>query len=66
MRMSPSFMGAARRLGIDYLYVDKTERSAYPAVAKFDRYPVYFTPVFKNAEAAVYALRPMATMSEAR
>ena len=47
---------AARRLGIDYLYVDATERGAYPAVAKFDQYPRYFTPVFKNGEAAVYSV----------
>ena len=56
----------ARSLGIDYLYVDSTERAAYPAVAKFDRSPAYFTPVYRNAEAAVYALRPTATLSEAR
>ena len=56
----------ARSLGIDYLYVDATERAAYPAVAKFDRSPAYFTPVFKNAEAVVYALRPTAAMSEAQ
>jgi hypothetical protein len=54
----------ARSLGIDYLYVDATERAAYPAVAKFDHYPAYFTPVFRNAEAAVYALQPTAAMSE--
>jgi hypothetical protein len=56
----------AKRLGIDYLYVDATERAAYPAVEKFDRYPAYFTPVFKNAEAAVYAVRPTAAVSEVR
>jgi hypothetical protein len=48
----------AKALGIDYLYVDRTERSAYPAVGKFDTSPDYFSPVFRNAEAAVYALRP--------
>jgi hypothetical protein len=47
----------AKSLGIDYLYVDATERGAYPAVAKFDHYPAYFTPAFRNAEASVYALR---------
>src|SRR5262249_30276685 len=46
----------ARSLGVDYLYVDATERSAYPAVAKFDASPGYFTPVFKNGDAAVYAV----------
>jgi hypothetical protein len=47
----------AKSLGIDYLYVDATERAAYPAVAKFDHAPLYFTPTFRNAEASVYALR---------
>ena len=48
----------ARNLGIDYLYVDATERSAYPAVSKFDSSPEYFSPAFRNAEAVVYAVRP--------
>ncbi len=49
----------ARSLGIDYLYVDVIERTAYPAgVAKFDAHPDLFTSAFKNAEAAVYAVRP--------
>jgi hypothetical protein len=47
-----------KNLGIDYLYVDATERSAYPGVSKFDANPDLFALVFKNAEAAVYALRP--------
>ena len=47
----------AKALGIDYLYADDTERMAYPAVSKFDAHPEYFSPVFRNAEAAVYALR---------
>jgi len=48
----------AKGLGIDYLYVDKVERAAYPAVNKFDLNPEYFSPVFRNAEVVVYALRP--------
>jgi hypothetical protein len=48
----------ARALGIDYLYVDDTERTAYPQVSKFDGAPDLFAPVFRNAEAVVYALRP--------
>ena len=48
----------AKDLGIDYLYVDATERAAYPAVRKFDAHPELFSPVFRNAEASVYALRP--------
>jgi hypothetical protein len=48
----------AKALGIDYLYVDDTERAAYPQVTKFDSRPELFAPVFRNAEAVVYALRP--------
>lgn len=48
----------AKNLGIDYLYVDATERAAYPGVGKFDANPDLFAPVFKNAEAVVFALRP--------
>lgn len=48
----------ARALGIDYLYVDRTERNAYPRVDKFDARPDLFERVFSNAEASVYALRP--------
>lgn len=48
----------AKALGIDYLYVDRIERAAYTAVSKFDDHSEYFSPVFRNAEAAVYALRP--------
>lgn len=48
----------ARALGIDYLYVDQEERSAYAGVRKFDTATEYFSPVFRNAEASVYALRP--------
>lgn len=47
----------ARQLGIDYVYVDATERAAYPAVAKFDAHPELFGVVFKNAEVSVYAVR---------
>ena len=48
----------ARALGIDYLYADSLERSAYPAVQKFDTNPGLFTPVFRNHEVTVYAVRP--------
>ncbi len=44
-------------LGIDYLYVDRTERAAYPNVAKFDAHPEFFERVFRNGEASVYAVR---------
>ena len=39
----------ARNIGIDYLYVDRIERAAYPNVAKFDAHPEFFDPVFRNA-----------------
>jgi hypothetical protein len=48
----------AKALGIEYLYVDDTERTVYPQVIKFDHAPEFFTRVFQNREAAVYALRP--------
>jgi hypothetical protein len=47
----------ARQLSIDYLYVGAAERRAYPAVAKFDMHPEYFTPVFTNAEVKVYRVK---------
>jgi hypothetical protein len=47
----------ARSLGIDYLYVDRVERAAYPNVSKFDAHPEFFEPVFKNSEVSVYAVR---------
>ena len=45
----------ARELGIDFLYVDGTDRAGYPAVAKFDGRPDWFEPVFRNSEVTVYA-----------
>lgn len=47
----------AGALGINYLYVDRVERAAYPQVSKFDARPEYFRPVFKNAEATVYLVK---------
>ena len=49
--------GSAKQLRIDYLYVDGTERAAYPAVSKFNAHPEYFTPVFTNAEVNVYRVK---------
>jgi hypothetical protein len=49
---------AAEGLGISFLYVDRTERAAYPNVRKFDEHPEYFEPVFRNDEVRVYGLRP--------
>ena len=48
----------ARRLGIDYLYLDDTERAAYagPGFDKFKESPEYFVPVFRKGAARVYAV----------
>jgi hypothetical protein len=49
---------AARRMRIDYLWVDQTERTAYPAgVATLASAPDYFQPVFDNGEVTVYYVR---------
>jgi hypothetical protein len=47
----------AHALAIDYVWVDGPERRAYPdGVKKFDGSP-YFTPVFRNAEVAIYRVK---------
>lgn len=48
----------ARLLRVDYLFVDEVERQAFgePAIAKFGGTP-YFTRVFAQGAAAVYAVR---------
>lgn len=49
---------AARRLRIDYLYVDETDVQAYPAgVRKFDDQPALFERVFANTSVRVYRVR---------
>ncbi len=48
----------ARRLGIDYLWVDGHEQQAYPGVSeRFDAAHQFFRPVFRNAEVVIYAVR---------
>jgi hypothetical protein len=48
----------ARRLGIDYLWLDGHEQQAYPGASdRFDAAHQFFRPVFRNAEVAVYAVR---------
>ena len=47
----------ARQLGIDFLYVDSTERNAYPNVEKFDGDPEHFSLAFRNNEVAIYAVK---------
>lgn len=45
----------ARRLRIDYLYVDSTDTSAYPdGVRKFDEHPALFSRVFTSGDVRVY------------
>jgi hypothetical protein len=45
----------ARRLRIDYLYVDSTDTSAYPdGVRKFDEQPALFARVFTSGDVRVY------------
>jgi hypothetical protein len=48
----------ARRLGIDYLYVDHVEREAHPpaALAKFDDHPELFVPAYRNPSVTIYAV----------
>lgn len=49
----------ARHLGIGYLYLDRTERLAYPqGTAKFAADRQHFAAVFDNHEATVYAVLP--------
>ena len=48
----------ARLMGIDYLWVDGTERRTYPAgTALLAASPGYFAPVFDNGEVQVYRVR---------
>ncbi len=45
----------ARRMRIKYIYVDDTDRRAYPdGVEKFRAHPEYFMPVYRNAEVSIY------------
>jgi hypothetical protein len=46
----------ARALGIDYLYVDATERRAYPDTMKWESSPELFSGVFRNSEVTVVAV----------
>jgi hypothetical protein len=47
----------ANSMHISYLYVDVTDRRAYPGVAKFDLSPQFFKPVFRSGDVGVYAVR---------
>lgn len=48
----------ARTRRIDYIWVDRVERAAYPSgVAKFDARPELFTPVFTRGDVRIYRVR---------
>jgi len=47
----------ANSMRISYLYVDVTDRRAYPGVAKFDSSPQFFRSVFRSGDVGVYAVR---------
>jgi hypothetical protein len=48
----------AHALRIDYIWVDRIERAAYPAgMAKFDAAPDRFIPVFQNSEVRIYRVK---------
>jgi hypothetical protein len=50
--------GIARLLRIDYIYLDRVERAAYPdGAAKFDEAPQYFQPAYRNGEVTVYRVQ---------
>ncbi|MGC4085750.1 MAG: hypothetical protein QM736_27395 [Vicinamibacterales bacterium] len=46
----------ARDLGIDYLWMDATDRRAYPNTAKFADHPDRFVPVFTAGDVAIYEI----------
>jgi hypothetical protein len=48
----------ARKLRVDYLYVDQDDRAAYPeGTLKFDQHPELFELVFRNGEVSVYRVQ---------
>ena len=55
---APEAWDIARALRIEYIWVDRVERAAYPAgVTKFDTAPDLFLPLFQNAEVRIYRVR---------
>jgi hypothetical protein len=47
----------AHRLRIDYVYVDDTDKAAYPeGVAKFATHPEYFSSVYQNPQVTIYRI----------
>jgi hypothetical protein len=56
---APQARDIARALRIDYVWVDRVERGAYPSgVAKFDVSPQFFAVAFRNREVTVYRVLP--------
>jgi hypothetical protein len=55
----PRAWSIARRLGIDYIYIDQVERRAYPAAAlqKFELDTAHFEPVYRADHVAIYKVR---------
>jgi hypothetical protein len=48
----------ARRLRVNYVWIDEVERGAYPAgVRKFDTAPEYFAPVYQNGVVSIYRVQ---------
>jgi hypothetical protein len=48
----------ARALRIEFIWIDRVERAAYPSgMKKFETASEYFTPVFQNAEVLVLRVR---------
>jgi hypothetical protein len=51
-------LAIARRLRLDYLYVDGEDVRAYPeGTRKFDEHPESFERVFENDEVRIYRVR---------
>jgi hypothetical protein len=48
----------ARALRVEYVWVDRIERAAYPGgMVKFDASPDLFIPIFQNPEVRIYRVR---------
>ena len=45
---------SAQELGIDYLWLDRTDRDAYANSAKFGDHPEWFSPVFTGGDVVIY------------
>ena len=51
-------LALARRLRLDYIYVDQEDLTAYPVgTRKFDEHPELFERVFSNGTVRIYRVR---------